>query len=183
VVARSRAVFVVLRDLRTGEVVRTFDAGGRHQTYAAAVSPDGRTLATGGWEGSVHLWDLASGEHLTRIPAHRHGIMKIEFSPDGRLLATASQDRLSVLISMEKGHERRSLRHKKEVFGVAFSPCGRWLATGEESAVRVWDVATATERFKCPVRSREVRFSPDGRRLAAGTWGPILLFDASAWES
>jgi WD40 repeat protein len=61
-----------------------------------AISPDGRTVAAGGYDDSTRLWDARTGEHLTtlRLPEDRdvaNWINVVAFSPDGRLVLTTSE--------------------------------------------------------------------------------------------
>ncbi len=80
------------RDADTGAVRRTF---GEHtsEVRALALSPDGRTLATGTLgEPAIRLWDVATGNHLATLTGHGAGIEDLEFSPDGGRLASAGDD-------------------------------------------------------------------------------------------
>src|SRR5205814_5144864 len=58
-----------------------------------SFSPDGRLLAAGYSDGTVGLWELASGQERARFDGHRNGIASTAWSPDGTLLASGSSDR------------------------------------------------------------------------------------------
>jgi serine/threonine-protein kinase len=78
---------LVVFDARTGDRKRTLEHG-RIQFFAAALAPDGRTLATGSQHGGVHLWDVERGHYLRELEAEAGGnVWSLCFAPDGRSLA------------------------------------------------------------------------------------------------
>jgi WD40 repeat protein len=77
--------------------------------FCVAVSSDGKTIATGGADGLVKLWDFDTGRFKQNLARHTDQVTGISFSPDGKRLASASRDK-TVLISTletEEGHSGR----------------------------------------------------------------------------
>ncbi len=132
------------------------------------------TLALASSEAAAgHEVQLYDAGQLVAGPRHDDVIQDLAFSPDGRLLATASYDRRIHLWDVRSSRLLHTLRdHSDAVYGVAFSPDGRLLASaGADRAVKVWEVATGNRLYTLGEATDwvyTVAWSPDGKHLAAG---------------
>ncbi len=140
-------------------------------------SPDGTRLVTGegGFNnGTIHVWDVATGEEVLGLTGHRGLIESVAFSPDGMHIISGSHDDSIRLWNVEAGEERlRISRSATEVNSIDFSPDEALLATSSfsERAIRMWDVATGIEQTLIQVDTAgiySIDFSPDGTQIALG---------------
>ncbi|MFN4258255.1 MAG: WD40 repeat domain-containing protein [Gemmataceae bacterium] len=156
------------------------------KVYSIAFSPDNQTLAAGGEDGNVRLWNIDNSRLKTVLTGHEGGVLAVAFSPDGELLATGSEDRTWRLWGVQQGADLGTLwGHEDEVVSLAFSPDGTLLASGsEDQTIRLWDTVTGQET--CSLRGHQGRveslaFSPDGRTLASGSWDwSVRLWDVAS---
>ena len=139
-----------------------------------AYNPDGTRLASAEGDGTIKVWDCVTGELVHELHGHRHGKLRIAFCPKDRYLASAGEDSLLNFWDPATGKEIRKI-----------SPDGLRVAVAcADSSVQTWEVTTGqrTLRLRVPGRpAYEVRFSPDGHRLAALVAGDATLriWDAS----
>jgi serine/threonine protein kinase len=153
-----------------------------------AFSPDGSTLAVSRNNGTVRLWDVASGGVLRTWQASTDGPdeVAVAFSPDGRTLASSSSHAIK-LWDVARGKALRIFRRDESVnfpSPVAFSPDGRTLASASgEKGVKLWDVTSGKSHALQghTVYVNSVAFSPDGRTLASGSADfTIKLWDVTS---
>ncbi len=136
---------------------------------ATAFSPDGRVLASAGYDSIIRLWDVSRGELLAELKGHTAEVHAVAFSPDGRVLASGGRPGEIRIWDLSQGRQVALLEgHSDVVRGLAFSPSGKQLAScGVDKTVRVWDVGTGTERmrFDHDEYAISVVFSGDERQL------------------
>ncbi len=167
-----------------GKHLATLDS--RHTTVTDLdVSPDGRTLATAGYDGTVRLWNLTTRRTRAVLTGHSDSVQAVAFSPDGTTLASAGDDRTVRLWDVATGRRKATLTgHTSPLFALDFSPDGKTLAAaGVGRTIRLWNVTThgttATFTNYAP-EVTSLHFSPDGKSLAtAGRDRAIHLWNVA----
>jgi WD40 repeat protein len=152
-----------------------------------AFSPDGKTLASCGWDSAVRIWALSRlSEARPPEPVvlpHRSVRHAVAFSPDGTLLAAAGDKSLTIW-SFKSGLFAPIMDEEIETSHcLAFSPDGRALAIGtDDGLIRIWDMPGGQERAILRGHNAVVRsvvFSADARRLVSTSESrSIMLWDA-----
>jgi WD40 repeat protein len=194
-VSRNRIAVVKVWATATGR--EDLDEIREHRSvpFLVTFDPTGRYLIREGPGYAVQVRDGQSGKELGIVGRHERQIWGSAFSPDGRRLATASNNYTVRVWAWDPAHLGRprepelKLDVRVQGFGnrVAFSPDGRHLATGGEGhTVQVWDTKDGQAREILRGHTGDVfalAFSPDGRWLASAREDTtVRLWDAKSWQ-
>jgi WD40 repeat protein len=146
---------------------------------ALDFNPDGTLLATGGGEpsrsGELKLWNVADGSFVREVSeAHSDVIYGLEFSPDGKQIASSASDRFAKIFDVATGAFVRSFEgHTHHVLGVSWRADGRVLATsGADNVIKIWDVRTGDQQRTITGFNKEVtaiHFVADGSNVIASS--------------
>ncbi len=171
-----------------GQIVRELE-GEAGTLSCLAFSPDGTHLAGGSQEGTVAVWDLATGKMRGRVERPHVRVASLTFSPEGKTVAAglvpgAEQDAATdslLLLDVATQKARTLPGHPLGTRAVSFAPDGRALATGgDDGLLKMWDAVSGRERLTVEWHLDcvcSVCFSPDGLALAsAGFDGTVKLW-------
>ena len=159
----------------------------RGACLTASWNADGRLLAAGMQDGSVHLWNIASGTE-SELPGLGAKVFATGWSANGRFLAAAAGTALVVWNFSGKGPDAaRPIElqaHSERITALAFRPSGSWLASAaRDRRLLLWRIGGANEPQDAHLLSDDctlMRFSRDGARLAVGdARGGLTLYDCT----
>jgi WD40 repeat protein len=171
---------IKLWNVNTGKLLQTLK-GHSDSVLSLAYSPDGQTLASGGWDRTIKLWNVKTGNLLQTLEGHSDSVWSVAYSPDGQTLASASGDKTIKLWNVNKGNLLQTLTgHSEWVSSVAYSPDGQTLASASsDNTIKLWDIKTGNLLQNVTNRSfimsfSTLAYSPDGQTLASGSWDKTI---------
>jgi WD40 repeat protein/tRNA A-37 threonylcarbamoyl transferase component Bud32 len=151
----------------------------REHARALAYRPDSKLLATGGGDGTIRLWDPATGDLVRMLLGHP--VLSLSWSPDGRVVAAGSED-TTRLWEAETG---RLLRRIPVGRIVAWSPAGSVLAQLSGQELSLWDATKEQylRKIQFAGQGQALVWSPDGKTIAVGLDDKTArLWDVASWK-
>ena len=189
-------------DVASGKLIRELGPGyHRDVLYDAEFSPDGKLLATAGYDRKIALWNLENGEQIRSIEVHNGAVFDLAFSPDGTVLASASGDATVKLWRVADGERLDTLNQPQgEQYSVTFSPDGEFIfAAGDDNRIRMYRfISLTTPKINPLIHARfahesavvKIVVSDDGKWLASSgddrsvkLWTLPELVQIKAWEA
>jgi WD40 repeat protein len=150
--------------------------------FSLAVSPDGSIIASGHGDGSINLWDSATGKRIKTLKGHKETVWSVSFLADGKRLVASSgswnrreeEPGEVKLWDVEKAKVIREYAgHAGAVYVAMPSPDGKTLATGsQDKTIRIWDLESGKLRQTLKGQGGGVRtlaFLDQGKTLVSGS--------------
>jgi eukaryotic-like serine/threonine-protein kinase len=171
---------VALWDSATQAELARFPADKSKLAWAIAFSPDGKSLAVAEanrsfffWDTpappSVKVWDLASRRLVARLNGHVGDVRAVAFSPDGKTLASGSDDGSMRLWKTADYNQPPTVVKTHGVIALTFADHGQRLVTaGMDRTMKIWDATSGTElcTLRLPAEPAGLAFAPKGSLLA-----------------
>lgn len=166
--------------------VSTVELHGGHRgaVNALVFSKSGHEIISGGADGDLRVWNIASGQAQELVYAHEAGIRSLAISPDGATVVAGSADRrISVWNAGPIKEIRRWEAHDSAVNAIAFDPEGSsFFTAGEDGVAKRWktdngDLLITCDAHRAPIHAMAI--TPNGQTIATGSNdGQVVLWNA-----
>lgn len=172
---------IYLYDPETGKETGRLEGHASGGVRRIEFTPDGKKLVSGGFDGTLRVWDLATSKEVASAKADSGTVYGVAVSPDGKAVATAGRDGLRLWEVETCKEVVREPMSKHNCITVAFSPDGKTLAAGDSSGVTLWEAETGKrvgEMTGYKGELSQVVFSRDGRTLYTSSYDRMVR----VWE-
>jgi WD40 repeat protein len=167
-----------------------------NQYHSLAISPEAKTVAGGCEDGTIKIFEIATGKLLYNLSGHSKSVFSIAFSPDGQMLASGSRDGLVNIWQVFPVAESDAIirktqcwscintltEHSNSISSVAVSPNGQILASASwDKTIKLWNLHNGELLRTFNGHSswvHSVAISPDGKTLVSGSSLNVSNFDS-----
>ena len=164
------------------------EKGHSDNVTSVAITPDGKRVVSGSWDGTIKIWDIQSGECLDTLEGHLSGVISVAITPDGERVVTGSWDGTIKIWDMQSGECLDTLKgHSSDVESVAITPDGKRVVTGSsDNTIKIWDMQSGECLDTLEGHSgwvNSVAITPGGERVVSGSWDEtIKIWDIQSGE-
>ena len=171
----GRALVVGIEADENGTLPVTTQVEGHRDTlYAVALSPDGTTLATAGYDRRIELWNATNGQPLRTLEGHNGALFDLAFDSRGRVLASASADETVKLWRVADGERLDTLPQPEgEQTAVAIVDDRFVFAAGADNRIRRWRLLSIDKPRINPLQI--ARFAHEGPVTHLAVSGPFVV--------
>ena len=172
---------------QSAKLLHDLPAAHKDIIYALTFSPDGKTLASAGYDRVIKLWNVEKPTEPRLLEDHSDTIYALSFHPDGKLLASAAADRAVKVWDVALGKRLYTLGDSTDwVYTATWSPDGKHLAAaGVDKSIRIWQADAEGGKLAFSVFAHtqpvtRIAYSNDGKSLYSISEGKNLkVWDAA----
>ena len=179
---------------KTVRIWRVFDRySAKQESINSIATPSSLSnlFATADWNGNISFWHKNTNgtqKLINTLLAHKDSISQIKYSPDGKMIASASWDKTIKLWNVDTGELINTLiGHEEGVNSIAFSSNNKVLISGsEDKTIKIWNIAGKAKLIKTlkghTDSIKTISISPDGNLIASGGYDNTIKIWSIAGE-